>query len=110
MKKLLVSINVAALVATLVIGCKSAHQTAYKTLYSVQQVTVGAFDGYLAQVVKRDIPDTSLPQVSKKFNKFQVSFLVALDAVQYNTNALAPSSLIVESQDVINLIKTFTTK
>lgn len=92
-------------------GCKTSQQRiSYNTLYSVQTVTVGAFDGYVAQVIKGNIPTNSLPQVSRKFNIFQASYRVALDAVQYNTNALAPDSLLVISGDLINLINSTTPK
>jgi hypothetical protein len=92
-------------------GCKTSQQRiSYNTLYSVQSVTVGAFDSYVAQVIKGNIPTNSLPQVSRKFNVFQAAFAVALDAVQYNTNALAPDNLMVISGDLINLINAATPK
>lgn len=96
---------------TILPGCKTSQQRiAYNTLYSVQSVTVGSFDSYVAQVIKGNIPTNALPEVSRKFNIFQASFLVALDAVQYNTNALAPDNLLVISGDLINLINSTTPK
>jgi hypothetical protein len=89
----------------LVSGCRtSQQQAAFNTLYSVEHVTVSAYDGYLDLVVTGKVSTNDVPRVSKSFNTFQASFLIALDAAQYNTNALAPASLLVESQDVINLI------
>jgi hypothetical protein len=86
-------------------GCTTTQQqTTYNTLYTVEHATVTAYDGYVGLVVGGTLPTNGVPRVSKAFNTFQASFLVALDAAQYNTNALAPSSLVVESQDVINLI------
>jgi hypothetical protein len=62
-------------------GCRSTPQRiSYNTLYSVQSVTVGAFDGYVAQVIKGNIPTNALPKVSQRFNVFQAAYLVALDA------------------------------
>lgn len=106
MKKLLI----ACIIAAVIVGCGTARQTAFKTFATIQQVTTKAFDIYLDQVVTKTIPNTSLDQVSKKYNKFQVSYVVALDVVEFNTNVLAPSSLVIESQDLINLISTFTKK
>jgi hypothetical protein len=89
------------------VGCVTSHQQAvFNTLYTVEHTTVTAYDGYISLVVSGSIPTNGVPRVSKSFNTFQASFIVALDAAQYNTNAIAPSSLVVESQDVINLITT----
>ena len=86
-------------------GCKtSQQQAAFNTLYSVEHTTVSAYDGYLDLVVAGKLTTNAVPRVAKSFNTFQASFLVALDAAQFNTNALAPANLLVESQDVINLI------
>ena len=99
-KTLLTCILLAALV-----GCTTNQQTiAYKSLYTVEKVTTGAYDGYLDSIIVGQTTTNSLPRVSSAFNKFQASFVVALDAVQFNTNAPAPASLVVESQDVLNLI------
>jgi len=104
MKKLLASLGLVAIVA---IGCTTTQQqTTFNTLYSLEHVTVATYDGYLDTVIKGQTSTNSVPQVSKAYNTFQASYLVALDAAQYNTNALAPNSLLVESQDVINLINT----
>jgi hypothetical protein len=95
----------------MVTGCKSSQQKiAYDTIFTIEKVTVGAYDGYIAQVISGKVPTTGVQQISSKFNKFQAATLVALDAVQYNTNALAPASLVVESQDIRNLIGLFTKK
>jgi hypothetical protein len=89
-------------------GCNTNQQTiAYNTLYSVQKSTVGAYSAYLELIVQDKISAAGLVPVSTKFEKFQASYLVALDAVQYNTNALAPTSLIVEAGDLVNLINQF---
>lgn len=91
--------------STVIVGCKSSQQqTAFDTLYSVEQVTVSAYDSYVTLVIQGTVSTNGVPQVSKAFNTFQASCLIALDAVQYNTNALCPPDLLVESQDVVNLI------
>lgn len=90
---------------TFLLGCNTSQQKiTYNTLFSVEKVTTGAFDGYVSEVVKGNITTNGLPIVANKFNQFQNSFLLILDAARYNTNAIAPQSLVVESQDIINLI------
>lgn len=90
-------------------GCSTSQQrVAYNTLATVQTVTVGAYDAYVAQVIAGNIKTNDLPRIARQFNLFQASFLVALDAVQNNTNALAPESLTVLSGDLLNLINTVT--
>lgn len=86
-------------------GCTTSQQTvAVKTLGTVQKITLAANDEYYALVIHGIVKTNGLPAEASLFNKFQASFLIALDAVQYNTNALAPASLQQESTDVINLI------
>lgn len=97
--------------AALITGCSTTQQTVtYNTLYSVEHTTVAAYDGYVKAVITGQASTNGLPAVSKSFNAFQASFLVALDAAQFNTNALAPANLMVESADVINLISQFKSK
>ena len=86
-------------------GCKaSQQQVAYNTIYSVQKATVASYDAYLSLVIQGKVATNDVPRVSKAFNVFQASSLVAMDGVQFNTNALAPASLVTEANDVINLI------
>lgn len=77
---------------------------AFNSIYSVEKAGTAAFNGYLAAVIDGKIPTNDLPRVSQKFNAFQASVLVALDGVQFRTNALAPPSLETEMQDLVNLI------
>jgi len=98
-----------AICIVVVVGCKSTPQTiAYNTLYSVEKATTAAYDGYVDLVIKGKTTTLYVPTVSKAYDHFQASFLIALDAVQFNTNSLSPASLTVESQDLINLIHTVT--
>ena len=91
--------------AIITAGCTTNQQKiAYNTLYSVEKSTTAAYDGYIDSVIKGISTTNGVPRVSRAYNTFQASFLVALDAAQFHTNALAPSALIVESMDVINLI------
>ncbi len=105
MKKLLNIIPLMALLMALATGCNTPQQTiAYKSIYTVEKATVAAYDGYVDLVIVGSLPTNDFPRVSKSFNTFQASALVALDAVQFNTNAVAPASLAIMSQDLINLI------
>jgi hypothetical protein len=80
---------------------------AYKTLYTVEKSTVAAYDGYTDSVIQGLTSTNGVPRVAKAFNTFQASYLIALDAVQFNTNAIAPPNLVTESGDVLNLIGQF---
>lgn len=104
MKKLIGLVSVALLAVGLVACNTTQQRIAYNTLYSVEKATTGAYDGYVDSIIKGVSTTNGLPKVSKAYNIYHNSFLIALDAVEFNTNALAPASLIVESQDVINLI------
>ena len=98
-------------VAVLIVACATSPQkVAYTTLYGLEQGVVASYDGYVALVLKGSLPTNDVPKVAHAFNTFQASAVVALDAVEYNTNAIAPANLMVEGQDVINLITTVTGK
>ena len=87
------------------LGCTTSQQrVTFNTLYSIEQGTTSALDGYDSLVIQGKISTNDVPKVSAAYNKFQTAFLVALDAARYNTNAIAPPSLVVESEDVVNLI------
>lgn len=91
----------------LFLGCKAPQQrVAFNTLYSLEQGVTAAIDGYDSAVIKGTVRTNDVPRVSALYNKFQASFIVALDAVRYNTNAIAPPNLVIEAQDVVNLITT----
>lgn len=108
MKKLFLS---SIAVVILLAACTTNQQKiATNTLFSLQQTTGAAVDTYDSLVIQGKLPTNSIPQVTKAYNQFQAAFLVALDGVQFNTNAVAPPALIIESQDVINLVTTITKK
>jgi len=104
-------IAILALSVLAVVGCVTTpKQAAFNTLYSVERLTTGTYDGYIDSVISGQSTTNGVPRVSSAYNKFQGSFVIALDAVQFNTNALAPASLVTESGDVINLINQFKNK
>lgn len=104
MKKLLL-IPILSLVA--IVGCTTSQQsTAFKTIASTEATVNAAHDTYQSLVIKGALPTNDVPKISKLYNDFQSAELVALDGVQFNTNALAPSSLVVEGQDLVNVINT----
>jgi hypothetical protein len=107
LKSILLAIVLAVSIPSIVLiqGCTTSQQTiAYNTLYSVEHGVVSAYDGYLDTVVAGTTSTNGLHRVSVAYNTFQASFKIALDAAQFNTNALAPLNLQVEAADVINLI------
>lgn len=104
---LLLGLTLMIPLVVLLSGCNTTQQQiAFNSLSSIEQGVTTAYDGYSTLVIKGQLTTNSVPQVSKAFNDFQGAFTVALDAVQFNTNAVAPAALVVEGQDVINLIVT----
>lgn len=104
MKKLIISTMLGFALLSIPSCTTNQQRIAYNSLYTVEKTTTGAYDGYIDSVIKGVTPTNGVPKVSGLYTKFQASFLVALDAVQFNTNAVAPASLVIESQDVVNLI------
>lgn len=89
-------------------GCTAPQQRiAYNTLYSVEKTAATSVDAYFDAVVAGRASADGVPRVSAAYNRFRLSLLLALDAVQFNTNALAPEALVIESQDLVNLVSTF---
>lgn len=104
MKIITLTILAAALI---VVGCTTNQQkVAFNSLATLEQTTTAAVDAYDSLVIQGKVATNGVPQVSKAYNDFQVSFVLALDAVRFNTNAVSPPSLVVESQDLVNLIST----
>lgn len=98
----------AAMLVGIVAACNTTQQrTAYNTLYSVEATTTAAVDGYFSATIKGMAPTNGIPKVSHAYNDFQKAFAIAIDAAQFNSNALAPASLQQESADVISLVGQF---
>lgn len=86
-------------------GCNTTQQTvAYNTLYSTEQAVTASYSSYIALVIQGKVTTNNVPKVSQTFNQLQAAILLAKDAVQYNTNALAPTNITVEATDLITLI------
>lgn len=108
MKKLITLALIVGLSTAAFVGCTTSQQrTAYNTLYSVEATTTATVDGYYLAAAKGLASTNGIPKVSSAYNDFQKSFVIALDAAQFNTNALAPASLQQESADVIALVGQF---
>jgi hypothetical protein len=106
-KKLLLGVTL----ALIIVGCTTTQQTKlYNSLYTTEASVSAAIDSYDTLVIRGQLPTNDVPRVSHVFNLFQASFLVAVDAAKYNTNAITPPALAVEAQDVINLIQTIKAK
>ena len=87
-------------------GCTTSQQeTSFNTIYTLEKATTAVYDSYIQQVIFGSIPTNDVPKVSQSFNAFQASMLVALDTVQFNTNALAPANLVIASEDLIRLVR-----
>lgn len=98
-----------ALLATIILvaGCAlTSKRITYNTLSSVQEVTTGAYNSYLDLVVKGTITTNMVPTVSKDYNMFQIVWSAAVAVAQFNTNAIATSTVTDASAKVINDIST----
>lgn len=105
--RLFAPLMVAALIVTIIIGCKTTQQgVVLNTLSSLEQSTTAAYDGYLALVVQGKIPTNGVPKISGMYNTFQADMVIAVVAVQGNSNAVAPQSLISESATLLSTIPT----
>lgn len=88
-------------------GCTTNEQTtAYNTLYSTEQTTTAAYNGYLAAIMKGTVSTNSLPAISHDYNMFQADMSVAVLLVQNTTNALAPANLVSEGSAIVTAIST----
>lgn len=98
------------LLAVINMGCTTNQQKiAYNSLYTTEKTTTTTFDVYVSQGIRASATGptmltNNLPAIARAYNLFQAGFKIALDAAQYNTNALAPASLQVESTDILNMI------
>lgn len=106
LSKHVVALSAAGIVAFLCLaGCTTTQQTtSFNTIFSLVHAEGTAVDGYFLGVATGKWSTNGVPFVSKAHNKFSASAMVALDAVQFSTNALAPASLVIEEGDVINAI------
>ena len=96
-------------VVLLPLACRTpnAQTAAFKTTYTLQKITVAAYDAYLDGVIQGRIPTNAVPQVSDAFDQFQIATRLVLDATQYSTNSLAPEHLTTLSANLILLIDSF---
>jgi len=102
MKKLIMTSF--ALVA-IAIACSTTQQRqALNTIGGVETTATVAVDSYYTLVIKGQLPTNDVPKVSKAYDSLQASVRLALTIVQNNTNALAPSNLVLEQMDLLNLV------
>lgn len=106
MKKLLAISCLAMACIALYDGCKNPQATALNTLSTAELTTKAAYDGYLAAVVKGTASTNDVPKISRLFNTFQADMVIAVVAVNGNTNAVAPASIIAEGAAVVSQITT----
>jgi len=109
MKRLLTALFAISLLTATVslpLACvgPTAEKRTYNTIYTLQQTAITAYDAYIGGVIDGKIPTNGVPRVSKAFNVFQATSVLALDAAQWNTNATAPANLSALSLDLLNII------
>lgn len=106
MKKTFVAI---AATIFLIAACTTTQQqTAFNTIYSVEQTGTAAANSYFALVVAGKVPTNDVPNVARAFNTLQAGIVLAAAASKAGTNALAPASLQLELSQLLNLISTAT--
>lgn len=89
----------------LLVACNTTtQQKSYNTIYTLEKATTSAYSAYVDCVIESYCATNGFDKVSQDYNKFHAASLFALTLVHNDTNALAPSSLVVESGDLINLI------
>lgn len=94
-----------------IVGCSTTQQkAAVNTIFSLQTTTHAAYDAYIDAVIAGKASTNGVPAVSRALNQFNAATLVALNAAQFGTNAVAPSNLQLLSADLLNLIKQFNKK
>lgn len=92
-------------------GCTVTQQkAAYNTLWSIEVTADNTYHAYVNQVALGNLRTNDVPQVTHLFNQLQAGVLLAESAVQFNTNAIAPASLVQESADFMNLINVINQK
>lgn len=97
-----------ALISIIVVGCTTSSQrTTYNTIATVEQTATLAVDDYYKLVIKGTVSTNGVPTVSKAFNDLQVTGQLAAVTAENGTNALAPSSLVLEASQLGVLITTF---
>lgn len=89
-------------------GCKSQSAVTYKTLYSLEVATTGAFDSYCGLVIQHKLPTNDVPRISRDYNLFQTGMQLAIAAARGNSNAPPPASLVTQSTALLNTIATAT--
>lgn len=104
MKSILTSTLGLCTALVLIVGCVSQSRVTYNTLAAVQVTTSGAFNSYLDLVVKGQVKTNSVPLISADYNRFQLVWNAAVSVAQWNTNAVASSTVTDASAIVINNI------
>lgn len=82
------------------------QQVTYNTLATIGAGVNQAYAAWSDQVVAGKA--TFSPSVADKYNAFQKSYAVAVQAASMNTAALAPPDLVTLANEVYALIKQFT--
>lgn len=94
-----------------IVGCSTTQQkAAVNTIFSLQTATHAAYDAYIDAVITGKASTNGVPAVSRALSQFNYATLIALNAAQFGTNAVAPANLQILSDDMLALIKQFNKK
>lgn len=110
MKRLFASIAFAfAIVTTPTIsvvttGCQSQQRIVVNTLFTIGRSVDAAYKGFNDAVIAGKVSNENLVKVAKLYTKFQTEFNLAIDAVQGNLQANAPTVVTQSATDLTSAI------
>jgi len=84
-------------------GC-ATNRAVYNTLASVKATTDTAVSGYFDMVAKQQASIKGVPAVARAYDTFEVAFGFAIQMAQFNTNTVAPPSVVITSSEVLTAI------
>lgn len=87
-------------------ACNTTQQrTAYTSIAVAETIATASVNSYFDLVIQGLVPTNDVPRISKSYNAFQQSAILAAAIAQNGTNAIAPSALIAEMSDLTNLVQ-----
>lgn len=82
----------------------SQERVTYNTLYSLEKTATAAYDTYLELLIEDKVDKSKAREVSRVYNQFQVGMQAAVDVARYDWNSVAPDSLAVLLNQLLDAI------
>jgi hypothetical protein len=90
------------------VACNTTQQRiTANTLGAAEATATAAVDNYYKATIMGLARTNGIPAVSRTFNIFQGTMVLAVDLAQNNTNSLAPASINQELSDLLKVIGSF---